>query len=69
MELAVNDHVMAIGHLAPDYIILDRPIDHPPASGEIFMSIDGHESRWPVRLPAGISSANPRTPISAPVAP
>lgn len=64
MHLSVNGHVISIGHLAPDYVILDNPIDHPPCDAEIFMSVDGKESRWRVKLLDGLSASQPRSRIS-----
>lgn len=63
MELRINGSVMTISHLAPDYLILAHPVDHPPTRAEIFMSIDGKERRWAVELPAGLSAAARRTSI------
>ncbi|HEX5272926.1 MAG TPA: hypothetical protein VFW33_20655 [Gemmataceae bacterium] len=64
MELRVNGDILPIAQLAPDFLILKNPVDHPPADAEIRMSIDGHERRWLVRLHDGISAAEPRTRIS-----
>ncbi len=58
MRLSVNGHVLSIGQLGPDFIILRDPIDHPPAEAEIAMSIDGREKKWRVRLPDGIAGAD-----------
>ncbi len=63
MELRLHGSVFTISHLAPDYLILTEPVDHPPTQAEIVMSIDGNESRWTVRLPAGLSAAARRTSI------
>jgi hypothetical protein len=63
MELRLNGSVLTISHLGPDYLILTEPVDHPPARAEIVMSIDGNQSHWPVRLPAGLSVASRRTRI------
>ena len=65
MQLSVNDHVFVIGQLGPDFVILDDPIDHPPAEGEITLWIDDRERRWPVRLPVGINAQQGKTVISA----
>ena len=54
MALHLDGLVLAISHLGPDYLILARPIDHPPAQAEIAMSVDGRERRWAVLLPAGL---------------
>jgi len=64
MHLTVNGHVMTIGHLGPDHLILDDPIELPPAEAEIFMSVDGQESHWRVNLLNGISPASSRVEIS-----
>ena len=65
MFLSVNGHILTIGHLGPDYLILDNPIDHPPSDAEISLSVDGNESRWRVKLVDGLSAAQCRAPISA----
>ena len=46
MSLSVNGDVLPISHLGPDFLILRNPIEHAPANGEVFLSIDGDESRW-----------------------
>jgi hypothetical protein len=56
MQLRVDDQVFSIGQLGPDFLILDDPADHPPAEGEITLSVDGRERRWTVRLPDGIAA-------------
>jgi hypothetical protein len=65
MHLFVNGHSLRIGHLGPDYVILDAPIDHPPSEAEVSLVVDGRESRWAVRLSQGLSSSKARAPISA----
>ena len=61
MQLSVNGHVLTIGHIGPDYVILDHPIDQPPSEAEISMSVDTWASQWPVVLPNGIRER--RVPI------
>lgn len=63
MELRLNGSVLPISHLGPDFLILTRPVDHPPGRAEIVMSVDGHQSRWGVELPAGLSATSRRTNI------
>jgi hypothetical protein len=63
MELRLNGSALRISHLGPDYLILSQPVDHPPADAEILMSVDGNQRRWPVRLPAGLSTASLRATI------
>jgi hypothetical protein len=64
MHLSVNGHMLSIGHLGPDYVILDDPIDHPPTDAQISLSVDGKERRWAVRLVEGSSASQARTRIS-----
>jgi hypothetical protein len=64
LELHLNGHVLPIAQLGPDFLVLRKSIDHPPVDAEIAMSIDGHESRWPVHLLAGLSAGQRRATIS-----
>lgn len=65
MQLYVSGHGLPIAQLGLDFLILQQPFDYPPTNAEILLSIDGHEERWPVRLPDGISSLQRKTKISA----
>lgn len=64
MHLSVNGHVLRIGHLGPDYVILDNPIEHPPCDAEISMSVDGIKSRLQVHLVRGLSATSTRSKIA-----
>jgi len=64
MQLSINGQTFSIGQLGPDFLILDEPVDHPPAEGEITLSVDGRERRWPVRLIDGIKTGQGRTRIA-----
>ena len=61
MQLNVNGCVLPIAQLGPDFIILREPAAHPPSEAEVFMSIDGKESRWNVYLPHGIDGQSRTT--------
>jgi len=63
MQLLMNDRALRIGQLGPNFIILDDPTGLPPGEAEIWISVDGSESRWPVWLLNGIS-ADERAPRS-----
>jgi hypothetical protein len=65
MQLRVNGSVFVVGQLGPDFLMLDAPSDHPPAEAEIFLSIDGHEKVWRVRLVDGIRAGERETRIAA----
>lgn len=64
MQLYVNGHVLSIGQLGPDFIILDNPADHLPSTAEIVLSIDGRERRWTIALPDGVAADKPETRIA-----
>jgi hypothetical protein len=64
MHLTLNGHVLTIAQLGPDFLILDGPVNHPPAQAEVTVSIDGDETRWPVYLTDGINSEQVKTPIA-----
>jgi hypothetical protein len=61
MKLRINGSVLDIGQLGPDFIILDKPLPHPPSEAEIAVSINGHERRWKVYLPDGIATDSTET--------
>jgi hypothetical protein len=63
MQLSVDGHTLSIGQLAPDFLILRNPTEHPPSEAEIALWIDGRERRWSVYLPEGISAQTPETKI------
>lgn len=65
MELRVNGRVFDVGQLGPDFVMLRDPADHPPAQGEMMLSIDGHVKRWPVQLPDGVTAGQRETRIIA----
>jgi hypothetical protein len=62
--LSVNGHLLPVTKIGADFLVVKEPIDHPPADAEIAMSVDGKERRWLVHLPAGLSAAERRTPIT-----
>jgi hypothetical protein len=64
IDLHVNDHVLPVAQLGPEFLVLRTPADHPPCDAEIALSIDGRESRWPVHLHSGIRRGCRKTPIS-----
>jgi hypothetical protein len=63
LTLRIADGDYSLGQIAPDYIILDPPSSLPPGLGEVILSIDGRERKWPVELPVGSSPTTTRTPI------
>jgi len=64
MELHINGHIMSIGQLGPDFIMLDDPTDQAPCTAEVAMWVDGQPSRWPVYLVDGITAGQDKTRIA-----
>jgi hypothetical protein len=64
MHLLINGATVSIGQLGPDFLLLKTPFDHPSANATIFLSIDGNERQWEVRLPEGISAGTRRVVIA-----
>jgi hypothetical protein len=64
IQLSVNGHVLSVTKIGPEFLVVREPIDHPPAEAEIALWIDGHESRWRVRLVEGIARERRKTPIA-----
>ena len=64
MHLRINGHVLTISQIAPDFIILKTPIDHPPAEGDIDYVVDGFKRRWTVQLPDGLKAGLRKTAIA-----
>jgi len=64
MHLILDGKTLSIGQMGPDFLILDSPIEHPPANAVLFISIDGNESKREIHLPQGISTNSPRVVIA-----
>jgi hypothetical protein len=64
MQLLVNGASLSIAQMGPDFLLLDKPIDHPPAEAVIVFSVDGNERRWPVLLPEGLVAGQERVAIA-----
>ena len=64
MKLFVNGLILPIAQLGPNFLILEKSIDHPPADAEIGLWIDGREDGWRIRLAEGIQAGQRKTGIS-----
>jgi hypothetical protein len=61
--LNFRGRAFSVGQLGPDFLILDSAVDPPPVDATIFLSIDGNERQWDLRLPEGISAGSRRVVI------
>jgi len=64
MHLLLDGQILSIGQLGPDFLILDKAIDHPPANARLFFAVDGKEREWDVRLPEGMSVGSRRVVVA-----
>ncbi len=65
MRLLVNGLSLPVAQLVPDFVLLDEPVNHGPATATMVLEIDRSERRWSVRLPNGISAESTRVQIAA----
>ena len=65
MELLVNGRSISVAQMGPDFVFVDAPVDLPPSDAIMVLQVDESESRWPVRLPDGISASSKRVALAA----
>ncbi len=64
MRLLVNGDVLSVAQMGPDFLLVDKPIDHLPCNASLTLRVDQSERRWDVHLPQGISATSKRVPIA-----
>jgi hypothetical protein len=65
MELLVNGGRIPVVQMGPDFLLLDKPFDHPPVDASVVLQVDESKRCWNVRLPHGISAGSRRVAIAA----
>ncbi len=56
MQLLVGGVELPIGQMGPDFLLLDKTMDHPPTVATIVFAVEGSEERrWKVSLPEGLA--------------
>jgi len=65
MLLLVNGDTISIVQMGPDFLLLERPFDHPPVTASVVLHVEESERRWNVHLPNGISASSKRVAIAA----
>jgi len=63
IQLNLNGLSVSVAQLAPDFIILHEPVNHPPAEAELVLWVDNNEHRRTVFLPEGLRDDLIRIPI------
>jgi len=65
MRLLVGGHSIPVAQMGPDFVLLENPVNHPPADASVVLQVDQSERSWNVRLPNGISAGTKRVAIAA----
>ena len=65
MLLLVNGDTISIVQMGPDFLLLERPFDHPRVTASVVLHVEESERRWNVHLPNGISASSKRVAIAA----
>jgi len=65
MRLLVNGFSIPVRQMGPDFLLVDSPVNHPPADASLVLQVDQNERSWEVRLPEGISASSNRIVIAA----
>jgi hypothetical protein len=64
IHLLLDGQTLSVSHLGPDFLRLDKNVEHAPSTGRLFFSVDGNERQWDVRLPDGIALDSGRVRIA-----
>ncbi|HXE52649.1 MAG TPA: hypothetical protein VN541_06510 [Tepidisphaeraceae bacterium] len=50
IDLFMNDRRFSVGQVGGGMLIFDEPTALPDTSGELVLTVDGHEHRWAICL-------------------
>jgi len=64
MRLLVSGLSLPVLQMGEDFLLVDHPVNHPPATASVVLRVDESERGWPVRLPNGISTDTNRVEIA-----
>jgi hypothetical protein len=64
MRLLVNGLSLPVTQMGPDFVLVESPVNHPPAAASMVLQVDQTERRWNVRLPSGISANEKKVKIA-----
>jgi hypothetical protein len=56
IQLLLDGSSIPVAQLGPDFLLLDKPFEHPPAIARLVLQVDQSERRWDIQLPHGISA-------------
>jgi hypothetical protein len=64
MRLLINGFSIPVTQMGRDFLLIDVPVNHPPADASLILQVDQNERRWDVHLPQGISITSKRVAIA-----
>jgi hypothetical protein len=64
MRLLVNGLCLSVTQMGPDFVLVESPVNHPPAFASMVLQVDQSERRWNVHLPHGITANEKRVEIA-----
>lgn len=64
MRLLVNGLSLPVAQMGRDFLLIDSPVNQPPANASLLLRVDMAERRWSVHLPEGISAASKRVALA-----
>lgn len=65
MRLLVSGRSFPVAQMGPDFVLLESPVNHPPAHASVELQVDQSKRSWNVLLPHGISADTKRVAIAA----
>jgi hypothetical protein len=65
MRLLVSGLSIPVAQMGPDFVLLESPVNHPPARACVELQVDQSKRSWNVLLPHGISAGTKRVAIAA----
>ncbi len=64
IHLLLDGQTLSVSHPGPDFLRLDKNVEHAPSTARLLFSVDGNERQWDVRLPDGIALDSGRVRIA-----
>lgn len=65
LHLYASNHCYELGHLGPDFAVLDTPHRIDTGDAELETIIDGQATRWPIRIVNATNGQSSRVTFEA----
>jgi len=63
MHLELGGEILPVNQLGPDFVWVEAAHGHPAIDARLVVSVDGHLTTRPVRLPEGVRAGRGRALI------